>query len=164
MATTRPNALARLYARPGFLLRRVHQLSAAVFESECDGIGLTPAQYSVLSALHVMPGQDQSALARALGFDKVTMLRVLHAMEKRNLVSRARLPTDKRSLSLNLTDEGRALFNLAQKPVDRAYKRLMAPLSEGQQKQLLKLLELMTLELEDQARAPFVRAVEGVSN
>jgi DNA-binding MarR family transcriptional regulator len=160
MPSDRPNALDRLYARPGFLLRRAHQLSAAIFERECESIGLTPAQYSVLSALHVRPGQDQSSLARSLGFDKVTILRVLHAMEKRDLLSRSRLSTDRRSVSLTLTDEGRTLFALAQKPVDRAYKRLMAPLSEPQQKQLLQLLERLTRGLEAEARAPFVRAVE----
>jgi DNA-binding MarR family transcriptional regulator len=160
MPSPRPNALARLYARPGFLLRRVHQLSAGIFESECEAIGLTPAQYSVLSALQVRPGQDQSTLARALGFDKVTILRVLHAMEKRELISRSRLASDRRSVSLALTDSGRRLFDQAQRPVDRAYRRLMAPLSSAQQKQLLKLLELLTTGLEDQSRAPFVRASE----
>lgn len=155
---SRPNALARLYARPGFLLRRAHQLSSGIFESECEGIGVTPAQYSVLSALHVHPGQDQSALARALGFDKVTMLRVLHAMERRGLVSRERAATDRRSVSLALTAEGLALFDAAQRPVDRAYKRLMQPLSEAQQRQLLKLLETLTTGLEAQARAPLLRA------
>ena len=33
-----PAALARLYARPGFLLRRAHQISAAVFEDECRAL------------------------------------------------------------------------------------------------------------------------------
>lgn len=157
MPPARPDALARLYSRPGFLLRRAHQLSAAIFERECEGIGLTPAQYSVLSALQAKPGQDQSSLARALGFDKVTILRVLHGMEKRDLVSRQRLPTDRRSVSLSLTAQGKALFELAQKPVNRAYKRLMGPLSEAQQAQLMKLLEALTTGLEDQARAPLVR-------
>ena len=156
---SRPNALARLYARPGFLLRRAHQLSSGIFESECESIGITPAQYSVLSALHVQPGQDQSTLARALGFDKVTILRVLHAMEERGLVLRERTETNRRSVKLALTSQGEALFDAAQKPVDRAYKRLMAPLSEAQQRQLLKLLELLTSALEEQARAPLVRSV-----
>ena len=156
MPSSRSNALDRLYARPGFLLRRAHQLSAGIFEDECEAIGLTTAQYSVLSALKVMPGQDQTALARALGFDKVTTLRVLHAMEKRDLITRSRLQTNRRSVSLELTEEGRALFDRAQKPVDRAFRRLMEPLSEPQQKQLLKLLTLLTSRLEDQARSPFV--------
>ena len=38
-------SLTRLYARPGFLLRRAHQISASVFEDECRSVGLTPAQF-----------------------------------------------------------------------------------------------------------------------
>ena len=44
----------------------------------------------------------------------------------------------------------------AQKPAERAYRRLMAPLDKGQQQQLLGLLQLLTGELEDHARAAFV--------
>ena len=43
-AAKTPN-LARLYARPGFLLRRAHQISSAVFEDACKGLALTPAQF-----------------------------------------------------------------------------------------------------------------------
>ena len=50
--------LARMYARPGFLLRRAHQISAAVFEDECKSVGLTPAQFGVLTVLHSSPGLD----------------------------------------------------------------------------------------------------------
>jgi hypothetical protein len=46
-----PASLARLYARPGFLLRRAHQISAAVFEDACRDLGLTPAQFGVLTVL-----------------------------------------------------------------------------------------------------------------
>ena len=84
-----PPGLARLYARPGFLLRRAHQISAAVFEDACRALALTPAQFGVLTVLQAHPGMGQSSLARALGFDKVTVLRVLRGMEARALVARA---------------------------------------------------------------------------
>ena len=51
-----PASLSRLYARPGFLLRRAHQISAAVFEDECRELALTPAQFGVLTVLQVAPG------------------------------------------------------------------------------------------------------------
>ena len=74
-------SLSRLYARPGFLLRRAHQISAAVFEDDCRDLALTPAQFGVLTVLRAHPGMGQSSLARALGFDKVTVLRVLRGLE-----------------------------------------------------------------------------------
>ena len=152
-------SLSRLYARPGFLLRRAHQISAAVFEEECREQGLTPAQFGVLTVLNAHPGLDQSSLARALGFDKVTMLRVLRVLESRELVARAISETNRRNLSITLTEAGLALLLQAQVAAERAYKRLMAPLNAEQQQQLVSLLTQLSAGLEDQARAPFVPPV-----
>jgi MarR family transcriptional regulator, lower aerobic nicotinate degradation pathway regulator len=152
----RADTLARLYARPGFLLRRAHQISAAVFEDECRSLGLTPAQFGVMTVLRAHPGLGQSSLARALGFDKVTVLRVLRGLEARGLLARAPVPGNKRNVSVMLTDEGVAVLGEAQKPAEKAYKRLLAPLDKAQQAQLVALLQLLTGELEDDARAAFI--------
>lgn len=149
-------SLLRLYARPGFLLRRAHQISAAVFEDECREVGLTPAQFGVLTVLSAQPGMGQSSLARALGFDKVTVLRVLRGLESRGLVARTPAPDNKRNISACLTAAGEQLLAQAQKPAEAAYKRLLAPLDQQQQEQLLQLLQLLTGELENDARAAFI--------
>src|SRR3569832_125871 len=104
-----PAALARLYARPGFLLRRAHQISAAVFEDECREVGLTPAQFGVLTVLKTNPGLGQSSLARARGFDKVTVLRVLRGLEARGLVARGPAPANKREVAVDRTEAGTAV-------------------------------------------------------
>ena len=148
--------LARLYARPGFLLRRAHQISAAVFEDECNGVGLTPAQFGVMTVLASAPGLDQSSLARALGFDKVTVLRVLRGLEGRGLVHRSAALKSKRNMAVVLSQEGETLLQLAARPAERAYERLMEPLSQEQQAQLMLLLMELTQGLEDRARAAFV--------
>jgi DNA-binding MarR family transcriptional regulator len=151
-----PQSLARLYARPGFLLRRAHQISAAVFEDECRDLGLTPAQFGVLTVVRAHPGMGQSSLARALGFDKVTVLRVLRGLEGRGLVARATAVDNKRNICVQLTSGGEAVLEQAQKPAEKAYRRLLAPLDRTQQTQLLDLLQQLTGELEDDARAAFV--------
>jgi DNA-binding MarR family transcriptional regulator len=148
--------LAELYARPGFLLRRAHQISLAVFEDECRSLGLTPSQFGVLTVLHASPGLDQSSLARALGVDKVTVLRVLRGLEARGLVARAPTVASRRRRAIALTAEGEALLALAQEPTERAYRRLMAPLEPAQQAQLLSLLQTLTANLESDARAAFL--------
>jgi DNA-binding MarR family transcriptional regulator len=151
-----PAALSRLYARPGFLLRRAHQISAAVFEDECRELALTPAQFGVLTVLRSHPGLGQSSLARALGFDKVTVLRVLRGLETRGFVERGPAPGNRRNMCVELTREGEAVLGKAQRPAERAHKRLLAPLDRQQQMQLIHLLQLLTGELEDDARASFV--------
>jgi MarR family transcriptional regulator, lower aerobic nicotinate degradation pathway regulator len=151
-----PAPLSQLYVRPGFLLRRAHQISAAVFEDECRDLALTPAQFGVLTVLKAHPGLGQSSLARALGFDKVTVLRVLRGLEARGLLARAPVTGNKRNISVALTARGAAVLAQAQKPAEKAYKRLLAPLDKTQQAQLLELLQRLTGELEDHARAAFV--------
>jgi MarR family transcriptional regulator, lower aerobic nicotinate degradation pathway regulator len=153
--------LARLYARPGFLLRRAHQISAAVFEDECRDVGLTPAQFGVLTVLNSHPGLGQSSLARALGFDKVTVLRVLRGLETRGFLVRRPAPDNKRNVSVSLTTAGHAVLAQAQRPAEKAHRRLLAPLDKSQQTQLMELLELLTGELEDDARASFVPPARG---
>ncbi|WP_053076561.1 MarR family winged helix-turn-helix transcriptional regulator [Caenimonas sp. SL110] len=156
-SSTKPNAtLSRLYVRPGFLLRRAHQISAAVFEDECRELGLTPAQFGVLTVLKSHPGLGQSSLARALGFDKVTVLRVLRGLESRGFVERAPAPDNRRNVSVALSPAGQAMLAQAQKPAERAYKRLLSPLNKDQQVQLIELLQLLNGELESDARAAFV--------
>jgi DNA-binding MarR family transcriptional regulator len=149
------NALHLLYDRPGFLLRRAHQISISIFEQECQSIKLTPVQYSILTVLHTLPGIDQSRLARKLGLDKVTALRVLRDLESRRLITRSAHPSDKRSYSLTLSCDGQILFKESQKHVNKAYLRLASGLTETELITLLKLLRKFNSSLDSHARTSF---------
>ena len=133
-------------------MRRAHQISAAVFEDEFRSVGLTRAQFGVLKVLQASPGLDQSSLARALGFDKVTVLRVLRGLEARGLEARGlahrtRAVDNKRSLSVALSQNYEKLLKQSQKPAERAYRRLMMPFSQEKKAQLLMLLMELTQSL-----------------
>jgi MarR family transcriptional regulator, lower aerobic nicotinate degradation pathway regulator len=148
--------LKDLYQRPGFLLRRTHQISAAVFENACARVGLTPAQYGVLTVLASEPGLDQTRLARALAFDKVTIMRVCKGLEERGLIERRMAEHSKRQMSVVLTPAGKKLLQQARGPAEQAYQRLLSPLTLTQRQQLIEILEALTQGLADDARAPFV--------
>lgn len=149
-------SLNELYQRPGFLLRRTHQISAAVFESACASVDLTAAQYGALTVVAAEPGLDQTRLARALAFDKVTVMRVLRGLEERGLLTRERSAQSRRQMTVSLTAAGHALLKAAQEPAERAYQRLLSPLSPEQRGQLIGLLQTLTDGLAEHARAPFV--------
>jgi DNA-binding MarR family transcriptional regulator len=137
-----------LYQRPGFLLRRAHQISASIFERACADLALTPAQYGVLRVMQDHPGIDQSSLARALAFDKVTVLRVIKGLEDRGFCQRA--------MSVRLTPEGAELLRQASQPVQQAYETLLSPFNAAQREQFMGLLLLLNTELNTEARASFV--------
>ena len=40
-----------LYRRPGFMIRRAHQISQSVFTEECARLDITATQFGVLSVL-----------------------------------------------------------------------------------------------------------------
>lgn len=149
-------ATDRLYERPGFLLRRSHQISVAIFERACASLSLTPAQYGVLVVLEAQPQIDQTRLAKALAFDKVTVLRVLKGLQERGLCTREPAPSGRRQMSVTLTVAGHQLLAQARQPVQQAYEELLSPLSDAEQVTLVSLLQRLTQSLEREARSSFV--------
>src|SRR5215471_1741011 len=53
-----------LWGRPGYLLRRLHQIHYALFFEECAGFDITPVQYGLLTTLSLNPDLDQNSLSR----------------------------------------------------------------------------------------------------
>jgi DNA-binding MarR family transcriptional regulator len=151
-----PMPTQTIYQRPGFLLRRAHQISASIFERACAELALTPAQYGVLCVIQEHAGIDQSSLARALGFDKVTVLRVLKGLEDRGFCQRSLSTENRRQMSVSLTAAGRRLLQQAHAPVQQAHDKLLSPFSPEQRVQLLALLQKLNTELDAEARASFV--------
>jgi MarR family transcriptional regulator, lower aerobic nicotinate degradation pathway regulator len=146
--------LADLYARPGFLLRRAHQIAVGIFVQECSGFGLTPPQHSALIAVGHCPGLDQAALARALGFDRATIGQVVEGLESRGLLRRRDSPTDKRRKTLALSAKGRALMSQASAAIARTSERLLAPLAAKEREHFVRLLRQLTGELNGASRTP----------
>src|SRR5438046_9479764 len=62
-----------LEARPGFLIRRLHQIHLSLFAEECAPFNVTPVQYSILTAVTAQPGLEQAALAQEVGIDRATL-------------------------------------------------------------------------------------------
>jgi DNA-binding MarR family transcriptional regulator len=147
--------MSSLYQRPGFLLRRAHQLSVGLFEHECQALKLTPPQFGVLHMLMHSEALDQASLARGLGLDKVTVLHVVRGLETRGWLNRQASVTDRRRWTLTLSDQGKAVFLHAQDLAHQASEQLLSPLDGDEQQQLIRLLEKLCQGLEAEARTPF---------
>lgn len=152
--TAASEKLSALYCRPGFLLRRLHQVSEAIFEAECAVAGLTPTQYGVLFVLDVFGSLDQTSVARHLGQDKVTVMHVIKLLASRGLLDRARNEANKRQMIVRLTAEGRRQFVAAGSQARRATTRILDVLEEEEQQQLMRLLAKWHGALAPDARIP----------
>ena len=53
------NSVDALYKRPGFLLRRAHQISVSLFMEESAAFNVTATQYGVLVILQCCENLDQ---------------------------------------------------------------------------------------------------------
>jgi DNA-binding MarR family transcriptional regulator len=149
--------LAALYERPGFKLRRAHQIALSVFAEECRALEVTSTQYGILLALHERPGLDQAGLAGALGLDRSTTGMVLGLLEARDLVRRARPEGDRRRRVLTLTEAGERLLAALGPAAERARQRLLAPLSPVEVVALGALLDKLLRHHEAGVRVPLLR-------
>jgi len=71
---------------------------------------ISPGQFGVLTLIGSNPGLSQSALARAVGIERSTMVAVIDALEVRGLVERQPSPVDRRSYALILSSKGEKLL------------------------------------------------------
>lgn len=117
-----------LWGRPGYLLRRLHQIHYALFFEECARYDITPVQYGLLTTLSLNPNLDQNSLARELGIDRTNVADVLNRLARRGLVERRRSPNDARMVLARLTRAGDRLTRKMYRPMQRAQKRLLSPL------------------------------------
>ena len=133
-------AMDELYTMPGHLIRRVQQISSALFAEECARIDLTSVQYAALKALAARPGLDATRLSTLIAFDRSTLGDVLERLEGKGWVRRASSPRDKRVKLLDLTPAGAEVLARAEPAVRRVQERLLAPLGPAQREQVVELL------------------------
>jgi DNA-binding MarR family transcriptional regulator len=117
-----------LSARPGYLVRRLHQIHSAIFLEECQGFAITPVQYGLISTLLANPGIDQVTLGGEVGIDRTNVADVLKRLAERGLVRRERSKTDGRSMVAFLTKEGERVTEEMYESMRRAQDRLLSPL------------------------------------
>lgn len=143
-----------LHERPGFLIRRLHQIHIALFAEECASAGVTPVQYSVMTALDQIGAAEQIGLSRAVGLDRTNIADVVSRLEQRGLVARAVSPADKRMKIVTLTDAGRALLEVVEAGAARAHQRTIEALPEADRAVFLRYLALLVSVNNDVSRTP----------
>ena len=143
-----------LQQRPGFLIRRLHQIHVALFAEECGGEGVTPVQYSVMTALDQLGAVEQIALGRAVGLDRANVAEVILRLEQREWVERSISVKDRRMKIATLTEKGRALLDRVEALAARAHERTIEALAPAERKTLLKYLRLLVAANNDISRSP----------
>lgn len=143
-----------LYARPGHLVRRLHQIAVSIFLEETRAFRITPVQYAALTAIRAHPGVDQRQLARIIAFDRSTIGSVVERLEKRGLIAREVDRADRRYKELYLAPDGAALLREMQPAVERVQDKLLAPLTPERRADFLDAITTTVKLNNELSRAP----------
>ncbi len=152
-----------LWERPGFLIRRLHQIHVAVFLEEMAEDNITPIQYGLLSVLSDAPGLDQLSLAAELGIDRANVADVLNRLEMRGLVSRVYSANDKRRKLCKVTPEGFVFVHKYFENMRHAQERMLNPLDSKERVDFMSMIRRVVETNNDLGRTslrPSKRPVE----
>ncbi len=143
-----------LWSRPGYLVRRLHQIHVGLFTEECGEEDITPIQFGMLSALESGEEMDQLTLSTAVGVDRVSGADVIRRLERRGLVERNPSEQDKRAKLIKITDVGRVYTNHVRPMMAMAQTKLVEPLTAEEREEFLRLIKKLVDANNMASRAP----------
>src|SRR5262245_36100047 len=124
----------------GYQVRRTQAKIFSEFEATLKDFDFTPGSFGVLTLIRANPGITQVTLAAAFGVDKSTMSPVIFRLEKRGLIRREVLPTDRRCHALFFEEGGDETFLAAREKIRAFEESVAARLSKPEQRELARLL------------------------
>lgn len=141
-----------IWDRPGYLVRRLHQIHVAMFlEKVADG-SMTPIQYGLLSILATRPNIDQFTIGEELGLDRANVAGILKRLEARKLISRIVDDENRRRKLCVATSKGIALVKQHEGAMKDCQTQLLSPLSAAERKIFMGLLSRLVEENNESSR------------
>ena len=123
-------------------------------------VGLTAPQLAALQAIGRLQPITAGALAKSIHLSQATLTGILNRLETRDLVSRARSVSDRRTVVVELTEEGRAILENAPSLLQDRFRRELLKLEEWEQTQMLATLQRIAamMDAEEIDAAPVLAA------
>lgn len=124
----------------GMELRKSQILAEKKFEAEF-GRSLLAGHLTVLVLIQHNSGETQSALARAAGLDRSSLVPLLKQFEKQGLITRRKADTDARSNITEITPKGIAYIEEIKPQVIELEDSVSAKIGQKKYNQLVRLLQ-----------------------
>lgn len=144
----------RFLEMPGHVIRRLQQISLALFMEQTKDFEITPVQYSAIVAINNHPGIDQTALCNIIAFDRSTIGDVVGRLEKKKLIKRLNGSVDRRTKSLYITPSGRRLIRDIEPMVQSTQRLILAPLKPGERDAFMQMVKHLVRLNNEHSRAP----------
>ena len=124
----------------GYQVRRTQAKIFAEFEAALKDFEFTPGSFGVLTLIRANPGITQVTLAAAFGVDKSTMSPVIFRLEKRDLIRREVLASDRRCHALFFKEAAEETFLAAREKIRFFEHNVATRLTRSEQHELARLL------------------------
>ncbi|OBH49633.1 MarR family winged helix-turn-helix transcriptional regulator [Mycobacterium mantenii] len=125
----------------GYLLYRVGAVLRPEVSAVLSPLGLTLPEFVCLRILSMFPGMSSAELSRHTNVTPQAMNTVLRKLEEVGAVARPSSVSSGRALPATLTGQGRALLKRAEGAVRGADARILAKLTDTQQREFKRMLE-----------------------
>ena len=118
--------------------------------------GLTGPQLVALHEVVRLENASAGALARAINLSQSTVTGILDRLEKRQLISRERSGTDRRTVTVSITPTGLAVLEKAPSLLQERFCNEFQKLEEWEQTQMLATLQRLAsmMQIEELEAAP----------
>ena len=127
----------------GYLVNRVRAELLAAMDRELEPFDVTSAQYIIMGNLVYSVAESASGLCKVIAYDPGAMTRMVDRLEAKKLIRRVRSEDDRRSVRLELTEEGKELFPKMRVKVVGVLNHLMRDFTKAEARQLESLLQRM---------------------
>jgi MarR family transcriptional regulator, transcriptional regulator for hemolysin len=125
----------------GVVISDVARLLRTEFDRRVRRLGITRAQWLVLTRLHRRPGASHSELAEMMEVEKATAGRMIDRLVANGWVERRSEPGDKRVKRVYLTREAERVHKRIWRVAEDTVEAALADLSVRESKQLFALLQ-----------------------
>ena len=148
--TSNPSAETGIYDSETFqpgrcvgpLISRVRLALLDALDRALAPLNVTAAQYVVLGTL--ASGADSaSQICRGISYDAGAMTRMIDRLEQRGLLQRVRVADDRRTVKLQLTEEGEALYPKMRESAMAVVNDLLRGFTHAEARQLESFLKRM---------------------
>ncbi|WP_193183083.1 MarR family winged helix-turn-helix transcriptional regulator [Nisaea sediminum] len=113
----------------GYRLKRAFNVIQSDLTETLKPFGLRMTSYTALVLIMSNPGLSQSQLADVMDMERPNLVVIVDELERRGLIARDRLKTDRRTYALNVTRAGRQLSEEAMTAAERHEARVLKRLT-----------------------------------
>jgi MarR family transcriptional regulator for hemolysin len=144
----------------GYLIGDVSRMIRTVYDRRVEPLGLTRAQWRVMTRLNRLESCTQTELATALEIEKPTLGKLIERLEVKGWVDRRADPNDARSKRLYLTPAARPVLADMHKEAEDVVAGIFAGLDGEEAARLHAMLDHIKRNLSEMLDDPALTPVE----